>query len=150
MPRRDNSHSRAIKRATISLVTLEFTTSPRPRQNYYLTVTNTGNGPDTFRVAASSLPTGWSVTLESSTITTQSRFNNAEKSGTIDVTISLPLDALATEEVTIVFSVLPQSSGGAYDTAELLATVKAVHGMSGETPADDQTGRSDTTVQPLS
>ena len=112
-----------------------------------LTVTNTGNGPDTFRVAASSLPAGWSVTLESSTISTQSRFNNAEKSGTIDVTISLPLDALATEEVTIVFSVLPQSSGGAYDTAELVATVKAVHAMSGETPADDQTGRSDTTVQ---
>ena len=93
------------------------------------------------------MPTGWSVTLESSTISTQSRFNNAEKSGTIDVTISLPLDALATEEVTIVFSVLPQSSGGAYDTAELVATVKAVHAMSGEAPADDQTGRSDTTVQ---
>ena len=111
-----------------------------------LTVTNTGNGPDTFRVSASSLPTGWSVTLESSTISTQSRFSN-DKSGTIDVTISLPLDALATEEVAITFSVLPQSSGGAYDTAELTVTVKAVHGMSGNSPADDQTGRSDTTVQ---
>ena len=134
--------------ATISLGnTGIYDIPPGQDRSTTLTVTNTGNGPDTFRVAASALPTGWSVTLESSTITTQSRFNNAEKSGTIDVTISLPLDALATEEVTIVFSVLPQSSGGAYDTAELLATVKAVHGMSGETPADDQTGRSDTTVQ---
>ena len=61
--------------------------------------------------------------------------------------ISLPLTALATEEVTIVFSVLPQNSGGAYDTAELLVTVKPIHGMSGDAPADDQTGRSDTTVQ---
>ena len=133
--------------ATISLGnTAIYDIPPGQDETTTLTVTNTGNGPDTFRVAASSLPAGWSVTLESSTISTQSRFSN-EKSGTIEVTISLPLDALATDEVTIVFSVLPQSSGGAYDTAELLTTVKAIHDMSGETPADDQTGRSDTTVQ---
>ena len=133
--------------ATISLGnTAIYDIPPGQDESTTLTVTNTGNGPDTFRVAASSVPTGWSVTLESSTISTQSRFSN-EKSGTIDVTISLPLDALATEEVTIVFSVLPQSSGGAYDTAELLTTVMAVHEMSGGAPADDQTGRSDTTVQ---
>ena len=111
-----------------------------------LTVTNQGNGPDTFKVSASSPPVGWSITLESTTITTQSKFSN-DKSGTIDVTISLPLDALATEEVTITFSVMPVSSGGAYDTQDLTITVKAVHGMSGGAPADDQTGRSDTTVR---
>ena len=111
-----------------------------------LTVTNQGNGPDTFRISASSPPTGWAVSLESSTISTQSRFSN-EKTGTIDVTISLPLNALATEEVTITFSVLPTSSGGAYATQELTITVKAVHGMSGGAPAEDQTGRSDTTVK---
>jgi uncharacterized membrane protein len=111
-----------------------------------LTVTNQGNGPDTFRVSASSPPSGWSVSLESSTISTQSKHSN-EKTGTIDVDISLPLDALATEEVTITFSVMPTSSGGAYDTQDLTITVKAVHGMSGGAPADDQTGRSDTTVQ---
>ena len=111
-----------------------------------LTVTNQGNGPDTFRISSSALPTGWSVTLESSTITTESKFSN-QKSGSIDVTISLPLDALATEEVIITFSVLPQSSGGAYATQDLRVTVKPVHAMSGGAPADDQTGRSDTTVQ---
>ena len=112
-----------------------------------LTVTNQGNGPDTFRISASSPPTGWAVSLESSTISTQSRFSN-EKTGTIDVTISLPLNALATEEVTITFSVLPNSGGGgAYATQELTITVKAVHGMSGGAPAEDQTGRSDTTVK---
>ena len=112
-----------------------------------LTVTNQGNGPDTFRISASSPPTGWAVSLESSTISTQSRFSN-EKTGTIDVTISLPLNALATEEVTITFSVLPNSgSGGAYATQELTVTVKEIHGMSGGAPAEDQTGRSDTTVK---
>lgn len=111
-----------------------------------LTVTNQGNGPDTFRVSVSSPPTGWSVSLEASTISTQSRHSN-EDTGTIDVVISLPLNALATEEVTLTFSVMPTSSGGAYDTQELTVTVKAVHGMSGGAPAEDQTGRSDTTVQ---
>ena len=111
-----------------------------------LTVANEGNGPETFRVSTSSPPTGWAVSLESSTISTQSRFSN-EKTGTIDVTITLPLDALATEEVTITFSVMPTSSGGAYDTQDLTVTVKAVHAMSGGAPAEDQTGRSDTTVQ---
>ena len=57
------------------------------------------------------------------------------------------MNALATEEVAITFSVLPTSSGGAYATQELTITVKAVHGMSGGAPAEDQTGRSDTTVK---
>lgn len=111
-----------------------------------LTVTNQGNGPDTFRVSASNPPTGWAVSLESSTISTQSRFSN-EKSGSIEVTISLPLDALATDDVTLTFSVLPTSSGGAYDTQDLTISVKEVHAMSATAPAEDQTGRSDTTVQ---
>ena len=34
-----------------------------------------------------------------------------------------------------------------YDTQELKITVKSVHAMSGNAPAEDQTGRSDTTVQ---
>ena len=133
--------------ATMSLGNTMLTdVAPGQDRSTTLTVTNTGNGPDTFRISASSLPTGWSVTLESTTISTESRYSN-QKSGTIDVTISLPLDALATEEVTITFSVLPTSSGGAYDTQELRVTVKKVHGMSGDAPAEDQTGRSDTTVQ---
>ncbi|MDP6869553.1 MAG: hypothetical protein QGI21_02125 [Candidatus Poseidoniaceae archaeon] len=111
-----------------------------------LTVTNQGNGPDTFRVAASSPPSGWTVSLESSTISTQSR-HSSEKSGAIDVDISLPEDALATEEIEITFSVLPNGGGAAYATQTLRVTVKAIHAMSGGAPADDQTGRSDTTVQ---
>ncbi len=123
-----------------------YNIEPGQNASTTLTVNNLGNGPDTFRVSASGPPSGWSVSLESSTISTQSRHTN-DKSGTIEVSISLPSDALATEEVTITFSVMPTSSGGAYDTQELTITVKAVHGMSGLAQADDQTGRSDTTVQ---
>ena len=136
------SHGASLSLGNSGLYNIE----PGQDSTTTLTVTNQGNGPDTFRISASSPPTGWAVSLESSTISTQSRFSN-EKTGTIDVTISLPLNALATEEVTITFSVLPTSSGGAYDTQELTVTVKAVHGMSGGAPAEDQTGRSDTTVQ---
>ena len=123
-----------------------YNVEPGQQTTTTLTVTNQGNGPDTFRVSASSPPAGWAVSLESSTISTESRHSN-DKTGTIDVTISLPLDALATEEVKITFSVMPTNSGGSYDTKDLTVTVKAVHGMSGSAPADQQTGRSDTTVQ---
>ena len=68
--------------------------APGQDRSTTLTVTNTGNGPDTFRISASSLPTGWSVTLESTTISTESRYSN-QKSGTIDVTISLPLERIS-------------------------------------------------------
>ena len=111
-----------------------------------LTVTNEGNGPDTFRISASSPPSGWAVSLESSTISTNSRHSN-QKQGTIEIQVSLPGDALATEEVEITFSVMPNSGGAAYATQTLRITVKAIHGMSGDSVADDQTGRSDTTVR---
>jgi uncharacterized membrane protein len=138
------SHGAAMSLGNTALYNVE----PGQETSTTLTVTNQGNGPDTFRVTATtpSSATGWSVSLESSTISTQSRHSN-DKSGTIEVTISLPSDALATEEVVITFSVMPTSSGGAYDTQELTITVKAVHGMSGGGQADDQTGRSETTVQ---
>ena len=46
------------------------------------------------------------------------------------MTISLPSDALATEEVVLTFSVLPTNGGGAYATQDITVRVKAVHGMS--------------------
>ncbi len=112
-----------------------------------LTVTNQGNGADTFRITSSAPPSGWAVSLESSTISTQSRHSSSGKSGTIEIQISLPGDALATEEVEITFSVLPNGGGAAYATQTLRVTVQSIHAMSGGAPSDDQTGRSDTTVQ---
>ena len=133
--------------ASISLGnTAIYNVEPGQSTNTTLTVTNTGNGPDTFKISASNPPLGWAVSLQSSTVSTQSKFSN-DKSVTIDVSISLPSDALATEQVSITFSVMPSSGSGSYDTQDLSISVKAVHGMSGDAPAEDQTGRSDTTVQ---
>ena len=133
--------------ASISLGnTAIYNVVPGQSTNTTVTVTNTGNGPDTFKISASNPPLGWAVSLQSSTVSTQSKFSN-DKSVTIDVSISLPSDALATEQVSITFSVMPSSGSGSYDTQDLSISVKAVHGMSGDAPAEDQTGRSDTTVQ---
>ena len=133
--------------ATISLGnTAIYNVEPGQSTNTTLTVTNTGNGPDTFKISASNPPSGWAVSLESTTVSTQSRFSN-DKSVTIDISISLPTNALATDDKTITFSVMPSSGSGAYDTQDLTISVKEVHAMSGEAVAEDQTGRSDTTVQ---
>ena len=133
--------------ATMSLGNLAlYDAMPGQSQQTTLTVTNQGNGQDTFRVSSTSPPTGWAVSFESSTITTGSKHSN-EKSGTIDVTISLPSDALATEEVVLTFSVLPTNGGGAYATQDLTVRVKAVHGMSATASSDEQMGSSQTEVE---
>ena len=135
------SHGASMSLGNSALYNIE----PGGNSSTTLTVTNQGNGPEIFRISASAPPSGWSVTLEESTISTDSRHTN-DKSGTIEVSISLPIDALATEEVELTFSVLPNSGGAAYATQTLRVTVKEVHGMSGEAPAEDQTGRSETEV----
>ena len=133
--------------ASMSLTnTALYNVEPGGSATTSLTVSNQGNGPETFRISSSAPPTGWSVNLEESTISTDSRLTN-DDSGTIEVEVSLPLDALATDEVEITFSVLPNTGGAAYATQVLRITVKSVYAMSGEAPAEDQTGRSDTEVK---
>ncbi|MFL2949013.1 MAG: NEW3 domain-containing protein [Candidatus Poseidoniaceae archaeon] len=111
-----------------------------------ITVTNDGNGPDNLRVSSSSAPSGWSVRLDSSTVSVGSK-HGAEKSADVTVTVDVPITALATEEIDLTFSVLPSSGGAAYDEVVLRVTVKAVHGMEATAPATDQTGRSGSEVR---
>ena len=111
-----------------------------------LTVTNDGNGPDNLRVSASSAPSGWAVRLDATTVSVGSK-HGSEKSSDVSVTIDVPINALATEEIDITFSVLPSSGGAAYDEVVLRVTVKAVHGMEADAPATDQTGRSGSEVR---
>ena len=110
-----------------------------------LSVTNQGNGADTFRVSPSSPPQGWSVQLSKSTIVLGSKHGN-ERSGDIEVQVNVPFNALADEQVNIILTV--QSNNGAVDFAEitLSVTVAANHGMEVDTSSPDQTGRSDTEV----
>ena len=111
-----------------------------------LTITNEGNGPDTLRISSSSPPSGWSVRLDASTVSVDSK-HGSEKSGDVSVTIDVPINALATEEIDLTFTVLPSSGGAAYDEVVLRITVKAVHAMEAEATATDQTGRSGTEVR---
>ena len=133
--------------ASISLANaLLSNIEPGSNKSTTITVTNQGNGQDNLRVAASAAPTGWAVQLDASSVSVGSRHGN-EKSATVGVTVRVPADALATEEIELTFSVLPSSGGAAYDSATLRVTVAAVHGLEIETPATDQTGRSDTEVR---
>ena len=119
---------------------------PGSNKSTTLTITNQGNGQDNLRVASSIAPTGWAVQLDASSVSVGSRHGN-EKSATVGVTVRVPTDALATEEIELIFSVLPSSGGTAYDTVSLRVTVAAIHGLEIDTPATDQTGRSGTEVR---
>lgn len=133
--------------ASISVATsLLSNIEPGSNKSTTLTVTNQGNGQDNLRVASSIAPTGWAVQLDTSTVSVGSRHGN-EKSATVEVTVRVPANALATEEIELTFSVLPSTGGTAYDTVTLRVTVAAIHGMEIETPATDQTGRSGTEVR---
>lgn len=133
--------------ASISLANAVLSNiEPGSNKSTTLTITNQGNGQDNLRVASSIAPTGWAVQLETSTVSVGSRHGN-EKSANVGVTVRVPVNALATEEIELTFSVLPSSGGTAYDTVTLKVTVAAIHGLEIETPATDQTGRSGTEVR---
>ena len=111
-----------------------------------LTVTNQGNGLDNLRVSSSAPPAGWSVQLDSTTVSVGSK-HGSDKSETVQVVVSLPSYALATEQVQIAFSVLPAGGGVAYAEVTLTVSVKAIHGIEAEATALEQTGRSGSLVK---
>ena len=111
-----------------------------------VTVENTGNGVDTFRITPSSLPSGWSVELEDSTVTLDSKHTPNRKE-TIDVTVTLPEDALATEVVNIDLAVAPNAGGEPYDDVTLSVSVAEVHGFEADSTALSQTGKAGNEVK---
>ena len=133
--------------ASISLANAVLSNiEPGNNKSTTITITNQGNGQDNLRVASSIAPTGWAVQLDTSTVSVGSRHGN-EKTASVGVTVRVPTDALATEEIELTFSVLPSSGGAAYDSVTLRVTVAAIHGLELNTPATDQTGRSGTEVR---
>ena len=115
---------------------------PGENQSSKVTITNLGNGEDTLRVTVSSPPSGWSISLDKSTVSVGSR-HGSSKSADVYFTVSVPEDALATESIDLTFSVLPNGGGQAYQTKILSVTVKETHGMDVERD-ENQTGRSNT------
>jgi uncharacterized membrane protein len=115
---------------------------PGENRSSKVTITNLGNGEDTLRVTVSSPPSGWSISLDKSTVSVGSR-HGSSKSADVFFTVSVPEDALATESTDLTFSVLPNGGGQAYQTKILSVTVKETHGMDVERD-ENQTGRSNT------
>jgi uncharacterized membrane protein len=132
--------------ASISLATtLLGNVEPGSNKSTVVTVANQGNGQDNLRISSTSAPSGWAVQLEQSTVLIGSRHGN-EDSVSVDVTVRVPQDALATEDIELTLSVLPSGGGTAYDSVVLRVTVAATHSFEITTPATDQTGRSQTDV----
>jgi uncharacterized membrane protein len=117
---------------------------PGSNASTLIKVTNQGNGPDTFRITASLPPTGWSISLSDSTLSMDSRHNSG--SGEVEIQISLPNEALATDEVVITITVMPHSGGTAYASQDLTITVAAFHSMEVAAELQIQEGRMNTSV----
>jgi uncharacterized membrane protein len=111
-----------------------------------LTITNQGNGMDNLRISASAPPSGWSVQLDASTVSVGSK-HGSDKSENVEVTVNVPTNALATEQIEITFSVLPAGGGVAYAEVMLSVSVEAIHGIEVEATALEQTGRSGSLVK---
>ena len=133
--------------ATISLINPQLNNiEPGTSGTTSVTVENTGNGLDNFRVTPSALPAGWSVELDQNVIALDSK-HTPERKETVGVTVSLPTDALATEVVNIVLSVAASSGGQPYDEVTLSVSVAEVHEFETISTAMTQTGKKNNEVK---
>jgi uncharacterized membrane protein len=133
--------------ATISLINPQLNNiEPGTSGTTSVTVENTGNGLDNFRVTPSTLPAGWSVELDQNVIALDSK-HTPERKETVGVTVSLPTDALATEVVNIVLSVAASSGGQPYDEVTLSVSVAEVHEFETISTATTQTGKKNNEVK---
>ena len=129
------------KGATVSIPqSMMSNIEPGTSRTTTVTVTNNGNGADSFRISASAPPGGWTVSFDVSTITLGSK-HASDRSADVTMTVTVPMDALATEQVDILVSVLPTSGGATYDEATVQATVAESHGMDINAPVSNQRGQ---------
>ncbi|MDG1539856.1 MAG: hypothetical protein P8Q40_08025 [Candidatus Poseidonia sp.] len=113
--------------ASISLATTLLNgIDPGTNRSTVITVSNQGNGQDNLRISSTSAPSGWAIQLEQSTVLVGSRHGNQD-SASVDLTVRVPQDALAIEDVEITLSVLPSTGGATYDSVVLRVTVGEIH-----------------------
>ena len=133
--------------ATISMISSQLNNiEPGTSATTSVTVENTGNGVDSFRIIPSALPSGWTVDLEETLVTLDSKHTPNRKE-TVDVTVTLPEDALATEVVNIDLAVTANGGGEPYDEVTLSVSVAAVHGFEADSVALTQTGKNGNEVK---
>ncbi len=119
---------------------------PGTSRSTTFSVTNLGNGMDSFRVSASAPPSGWVVSFDVSTVSVGSK-HSSDRSADVQVEVTVPLSALATQEVELTISVLPGTGGEAYDEVVLRVTVAESHGMDITASATRQRGRLDSELR---
>ena len=118
---------------------------PGTAQSTGLTITNQGNGDDTFAIGHSPVPSGWTVTLSSSSVSLEGKHDENDQAS-INVEVFVPLDALADETVTITVTVTSSGDSSIEITDELEVSVAERHEVDGTVLSNDQTGRSDQTI----
>ena len=115
---------------------------PGNSDQFQFQIHNEGNGPDTFSVSISAPPSGWSIELDQNTITMDEGAWH-----TVMMNITVPENALADDAAEITISVSPNNGGSVYDSKIVSIPVSAVHSITVEKLAGDQTGRSNEYVK---
>tara|TARA_B100000519_G_scaffold203202_1_gene224762 strand:+ start:2262 stop:4907 length:2646 start_codon:yes stop_codon:yes gene_type:complete len=112
-----------------------------------LTVTNQGNGADTFSIAHSPVPSGWTVTMSSTSVNLLGKHEpQADRQESVSVEVFVPIDALADDSVTISFTVTSGGDSSIQITDSVEVSVAERHEVGGSVLSIDQTGRSDQKV----
>ena len=112
-----------------------------------LTVTNHGNGADTFSIAHSPVPSGWTVTMSATSVNLLGKHEpQDDRQESIGVEVFVPTDALADDTVTITFTVSSVGDSSISVTDSLDVSVAERHEVDGTVLSIDQTGRSDQKV----
>lgn len=116
---------------------------PGTAETTQLTITNQGNGEDTFSIGHSPVPAGWSVTLTASSVSLQGKHApQSDRQTSVEASVFVPEDALADEVETISFYVVSSGDDDAQDSKDLQVSVAERHELFGEVLSSDQTGRS--------
>ena len=112
-----------------------------------LTVTNQGNGADSFSIAHSPVPSGWTVTMSSTSVNLLGKHEpQADRQESVSVEVFVPIDALADDSVTISFTVTSGGDSSIQITDSVEVSVAERHEVGGSVLSIDQTGRSDQKV----
>jgi len=118
---------------------------PGTSQSTDLSISNQGNGADSFAIGHSPVPGGWTVSLSESSVSLPGKQSNGNQ---VDITVDVfvPIDALADDVVTITFTVTSSGDSSVENTDTLQVSVAERHEVDGTVLSTDQTGRSDQTI----
>jgi uncharacterized membrane protein len=120
---------------------------PGTSDSTQVTITNQGNGADSFAIGHTSVPSGWTVTLSSSSVNLLGKHEaQNDYQTTVNVEVFVPIDALADDTVTITITVTSSGDSSISISDDLQVSVAERHEVDGSVLSVDQTGRSEQTI----